>query len=644
MKAASRNARPAGFRSLSTKFFVFTLVLLTWVVLALFGHDIGAANLQWRTWALLMVIIVLVAGALSRFTIRVMARPLMLLEEGISSVTEGRLEPIQVSRTRDEIELLGQSFNRMIERLNATQDEVRDHRELLEKRIRERTEDLELAMQKAQAASQAKSEFLANMSHELRTPMNGVLGMIDIALDSPLTPEQREQLETAQRCARSLLGLLNDILDLSKIEAGKLILERLPFDLRVVLEDTVRAHRPKAARKGITISVEVEEAVPRKITADPLRIRQILSNLLSNAVKFTDRGSVKIRVSHPQTADEAAPLAIEVIDTGVGIAPDKLDCIFEKFTQADGSTSRKYGGTGLGLAITRLLVELHDGAISVQSEPGKGSTFRLLLPASVCLETGAAVEQTDLPPDEILDEERTAAPAILVVEDNHVNQKVVTALLRKRGYHVDVANHGREALEYLDLLAYGLVLMDIQMPVMDGLEATRWIRRDSRFQNLPIIAMTAHAMTGDRERCLAAGMNGYLTKPLNPATLVNVVEEFLNRSGPVQLLQSALASTEANPELMPTMQHGFPEAAQQHYQTIQHALTHGNFGVVQQESSLLRIAAEKAGSIRLAAAAQRIEQAAEGRDAGSLHSHFAELEQALEAASQRVCEHIEARN
>ncbi len=643
MKVASRNARPAGFRSLSTKFFVFTVILLSWAMLALFGHDIGTGNLTWSTWLLLMAMIALLAAALSRFTIRVLTRPLCLLEEGISSVTEGRLEPIQVSRTRDEIEFLGQSFNRMIERLNATQDEVRQHQELLEQRIGQRTEDLELAMHKAMHASQAKSEFLANMSHELRTPMNGVLGMIDIVLDSPLTTEQREQLDTAQRCARSLLGLLNDILDLSKIEAGKLVLERLPFDLRVIIEDGVRAHRPKAARKGITLNVEIDETVPAKVTADPLRMRQILFNLLSNAVKFTERGSVKIRVSRTST-DETGSLEIEVQDTGVGIPPDKLEWMFEKFTQADGSTSRKYGGTGLGLAITRMLVEMHDGAISVQSEVGRGSKFRILLPASVCIQTAPGVEQRDLLICDTQTDSRTTAPAILVVEDNHVNQKVVTALLRKKGYHVDVANHGREALEYLDLLAYGLVLMDIQMPVMDGLEATRAIRRDPRYQNLPIIAMTAHAMSGDRERCLAAGMNGYLTKPLNPATLINVIQEFLNRSGPVHSLHTALAASEANGELLNEMQRNFSEIARERLETIHQALVAEDFEVLQEELSRLRISAEKVGSISVAEATGRIERTAQGRDVHVIKSHLSALEYTVEAASHRSFEHSGSRS
>ena len=244
--------RPAGFRSLATKFFVFIAGVLFWVVLTLLGFDMRQDSVNWGKWAVVSVLVVVIAALLSKFTTRILAAPLKMMEEGIHSVTEGRLETIRISSTGDEIEYLGHSFNRMITRLIETQNEVRQHQELLEERIRRRTEQLERAMQSAQAASQAKSEFLANMSHELRTPMNGVLGMIDIVLDSPLTAEQREQLETAQRCANSLLSLLNDVLDLSKIEAGKMVLERIPFDLRVLIDDTIRAQRAKAYKKGIT--------------------------------------------------------------------------------------------------------------------------------------------------------------------------------------------------------------------------------------------------------------------------------------------------------------------------------------------------------------------------------------------------------
>ncbi|MBS1824668.1 MAG: response regulator [Acidobacteria bacterium] len=632
--------RPAGFRSLATKFFVFIAGVLFWVVLTLLGFDMRQDSVNWGKWAVVSVLVVVIAALLSKFTTRILAAPLRMLEEGIHSVTEGRLETIRVSSTGDEIEYLGHSFNRMITRLIETQNEVRQHQELLEERIRRRTEQLERAMQSAQAASQAKSEFLANMSHELRTPMNGVLGMIDIVLDSPLTAEQREQLETAQRCANSLLSLLNDVLDLSKIEAGKMVLERIPFDLRVLIDDTIRAQRAKAYKKGITVGMEVDRAVPRRITADPLRMRQIVSNLLSNAVKFTDRGHVKIFV-RCGSAEEGRRLVIDVIDTGVGIPEDKRACIFEKFTQADGSISRKYGGTGLGLAITRKLVEMHDGDISVESTEGKGSTFRVTFPPDVFLHEAAesAGEVSAAAPSEA---EPAVAASILVVEDNHVNQKVVTAILRKKGYHVDVANHGREALEYLDLLAYGLVLMDVQMPILDGLETTRAIRRDTRFRYLPIVAMTAHAMSGDRERCLASGMNGYIAKPVNPQTLLRTVEEFLNRpkelnvtdSAEIDLMDIPLSGLE--PGMMTEMQKLFLQTAAGRIEMLHRHLIAADYGALEQEATRLRSSVDQISAGQLSTVAADLERSAKALDADGVRRGIVTFEQALETVEKRM--------
>jgi signal transduction histidine kinase len=519
--------RPGPMRSLASKFSLFTAVLVFfWVVVSILAYDLRPFDV--RKTLLVFVIVVLVAGAISRFTIRLLVRPLLKLQKGITSVRNGRLEPIQVSKTGDEVEFLGESFNGMIEALAASQKALLEQQGLLEKRIKERTDQLEEAMRSARAASDAKSEFLANISHELRTPMNGVIGMLDMALDRQLSPELGEQLHTAQSCAYALLLLLNDILDLSKIEAGKMTLEKIPFDLRVLVSDCIKSHQPKAGANSVVLRAEVAPDLPQEIHGDPLRIRQIIANLVSNAVKFTEHGEVQVRVGGKFTGPGQYQLQISVQDSGTGIPADKLLYIFNKFTQADGSVSRKFGGTGLGLAITRSLVELQGGEVQVQSELGQGSTFTVTLPCGVSATAGASKEAKVASTVAPAPDPSSSAVRILVVEDNHVNQKVVTAVLRKRGFSIELANDGQEALNKLEKSAsFDLVLMDVQMPVLDGLEATRLIRKEPRWDGLPIIAMTAHAMNGDKERCLEAGMNGYISKPVHPSLLLSTVDEFI---------------------------------------------------------------------------------------------------------------------
>jgi signal transduction histidine kinase len=526
--------RPGRLHSLASKFSLFSAALVFWVVATILAYDLRQDTFDIRKGLLLFVIITLVAAAISRFTIRLLARPLSELQSGITSARNGRLEPIPVSKTGDEIEFLGESFNRMIEALATSKTALLEQQGLLEKRIRDRTDQLEEAMRAAQAANEAKSEFLANISHELRTPMNGVIGMLDIALDQPLSPELAEQLHTAQSCAYALLCLLNDMLDLSKIEAGKMSLEKIPFDLRALLADCIKAHQPKATENSVALRLEVSPDLPRQIAGDPLRVRQIVANLLSNAVKFTEHGSVDIRVGGKPIPPGQFLVEITVEDSGTGIPADKLLSIFDKFAQANGSVSRKYGGTGLGLAITRSLVELHGGDVQVQSELGRGTTFAVTLLCDTDVAAGAAPEGALRTAAPLAAGSQIAAGAsgsgvrILVVEDHHVNQKVVTAVLRKRGFSIELANDGQEALNKLEKCAsFDLVLMDVQMPVLDGLEATRLIRRESRWQGLPIVAMTAHAMNGDKERCLEAGMNGYISKPVQPSLLLSTVDEFL---------------------------------------------------------------------------------------------------------------------
>ena len=359
----------------------------------------------------------------------------------------------------------------------------------------------------ADTASQAESEFLANMSHEIRTLLNTIIGMAELLSGSALTADQLDHLGAIQISAEQLLQLLNDILDVSKIEAHKLVLDTTPFSLHEALDAVLQTQNHRAREKGLELACQIEEEVPDALLGDPVRLRQIVVNLVSNAIKFTDRGTVDLGVEIEIEGDDEIHLHFSVRDTGIGIPADKLDLIFSSFSQADGSINRQFSGTGLGLAISSSLVEMMDGQIWVESEEGLGSTFHF-------------TAQFGLPdPDlEITSPASEAVPPlhILVVEDNAFNQQVAVGLLKRRGHTFSIAENGIEALEALERKTFDLVFMDVQMPQMDGLEATAAIRqKEGQTGNrVPIVGLTAHAMKGDRERCLAAGMDDYLAKPV----------------------------------------------------------------------------------------------------------------------------------
>jgi len=400
------------------------------------------------------------------------------------------------------------------------------------KKIRE---ELLVAKAQAESGNKAKGEFLANMSHEVRTPLNGVIGMTELVLGTKLDAEQRDYLETIRDSGLSLLRLLNDILDFSKIDAGQLALDKAPFDIRQSLAPVIHEFELRAEQKGLDFVYQIEDSIPDILIGDPLRLRQVLVNLISNAIKFTHSGQVAVNIKQKFRSDCSVIVEFVISDNGIGITPSQQSAIFKAFTQADTSISRKYGGSGLGLVISSNLLKLMGGEIQVSSKLGKGSTFSFQL----SLEIGAAdLSEAALEPNindgsiPVIVKRRGIPPAlkVLMAEDNFVNQKLMKTMLTKAGHEVFLANNGVEAVALYKAITFDLILMDLQMPEMDGAQATALIRllESQLGRRTPIIAVTAHAMVGDEEMCLANGMDAYISKPVSASALNALLASYAN--------------------------------------------------------------------------------------------------------------------
>ena len=503
------------------------------------SHDINEQNgLLWRSrlqlGLLLLGVVGLVLGLAWLFSRHVLARPLRALQSQLDKIRHQDYSIFEPMRTQDELQDISVTINELAKAVRVREQELDAHRQHLESVVDERTAALKEALLNAEAASVAKSAFLSNMSHEIRTPLNAITGMAYLIQKSGLSPVQSERMRKLLDAGQHLLSVINDVLDFSKIEAGELHLDEYDFRLTHVFANVQDMIAPRATEKGLEVRIDIDPALPVQLRGDRLRIGQILLNFASNAVKFTEKGRIDLRARQVEVRPDGTLIRFEVCDTGIGITPEQQSRLFQAFSQADVSTTRKYGGTGLGLVISQRLAGLMHGRIGVDSEAGKGSTFWF----EVCLAsaTGDACPAEGQPVLGAAVIRGLGGQHVLLVEDNLINQEVALDLLADAGIRADLAENGQVAVAMAGKTPYAAILMDVQMPVMDGLAASREIRKLPEYSNTPIIAMTANAFNEDREACLAAGMNDHIGKPIHPDTLLATLKKWLPPDGLHQVM------------------------------------------------------------------------------------------------------------